>query len=351
MAVNKVTLGSQTIIDLTGDTISAGDALVGVSLHLATGEAVTGTLSDFTGATSSAAGAHGLVPAPAAGDQGKVLKGDGTWGAVPTASSSTVGGIRLAAPFDVQSNGTLTIDPANTTRNGAMTNVDWIKLHNLPTASELAADYQTKLVSGTSIKTINSTSLLGSGDISITVPTKVSDLTNDSGFITDPGVTSVNGATGAVTIPATGDAMPVSTGSQTTVAAAIAARATLEQVYPVGAIYISTASTDPATLFGFGTWSRILGQFLLAADGRTYVTGTTGGEATHTLTESEMPTHTHDIEGGATNVIAWVGANNGNYGLASGKTVRGRSILDAGGGQPHNNMPPYYAVYMWERTA
>lgn len=34
---------------------------------------------DMTGASSSAAGAHGLVPAPAAGDQGKVLHGDGTW--------------------------------------------------------------------------------------------------------------------------------------------------------------------------------------------------------------------------------------------------------------------------------
>lgn len=38
------------------------------------------TYSDFTGATSSVAGAHGLVPAPAAGDEDKALKGDGTWG-------------------------------------------------------------------------------------------------------------------------------------------------------------------------------------------------------------------------------------------------------------------------------
>ena len=94
MAVNKVTLGNQTIIDLTGDTISAGDALVGVSLHLATGEAVTGTLSDFTGADGQNPGTHGLVPAPAAGDQDKVLKGDGTWGAIPDmtgANSSDAG--------------------------------------------------------------------------------------------------------------------------------------------------------------------------------------------------------------------------------------------------------------------
>lgn len=39
--------------------------------------------SDMTGATSSAAGTHGLVPAPAAGNQGKYLRGDGTW-ATPT---------------------------------------------------------------------------------------------------------------------------------------------------------------------------------------------------------------------------------------------------------------------------
>ena len=39
------------------------------------------TYSDFTGATSSVAGAHGLVPAPATTDADKFLKGDGTWAA------------------------------------------------------------------------------------------------------------------------------------------------------------------------------------------------------------------------------------------------------------------------------
>lgn len=38
------------------------------------------TYSDFTGATASTAGAHGLVPAPSAGDEGKVLFGNGSWG-------------------------------------------------------------------------------------------------------------------------------------------------------------------------------------------------------------------------------------------------------------------------------
>lgn len=42
--------------------------------------------NDFTGATSQAAGSHGLVPAPTTGDISKFLKGDGTWATVPMPS-------------------------------------------------------------------------------------------------------------------------------------------------------------------------------------------------------------------------------------------------------------------------
>lgn len=54
------------------------------------------TYSAMTGASASAAGKSGLVPAPAAGNQAKYLRGDGTW-ATPTnttyseANSSTAG--------------------------------------------------------------------------------------------------------------------------------------------------------------------------------------------------------------------------------------------------------------------
>jgi hypothetical protein len=41
------------------------------------------TYSNMTGATSSAAGKAGLVPAPAAGEEDEFLRGDGTW-ATPT---------------------------------------------------------------------------------------------------------------------------------------------------------------------------------------------------------------------------------------------------------------------------
>ena len=69
----------------------------------------------------------------------------------------------------------------------------------------------------------------------------------------------------------------------------------------MGATYISIDSTNPATLFGFGTWTRIEGQFLLGAtdnatgSGASYVAGATGGAATVTLTsaQSGLPAHNH----------------------------------------------------------
>ena len=61
--------------------------------------------------------------------------------------------------------------------------------------------------------------------------------------------------------------------------------------FPIGSIYLSVNSTSPASLFG-GTWEKIKDKFLLAS-GDTYSAGATGGEATHTLTIEEMPSHSH----------------------------------------------------------
>lgn len=61
----------------TGTTYTAG---TNVSIDAQNVISATDTTySDFTGATASVAGAHGLVPAPAAGDEAKALHGDGTW--------------------------------------------------------------------------------------------------------------------------------------------------------------------------------------------------------------------------------------------------------------------------------
>ena len=73
---------------------------------------------------------------------------------------------------------------------------------------------------------------------------------------------------------------------------------TLKKVYPVGSIYMSTVSTNPATLFGFGTWEAMpAGRVLLAQGqsdwGTNYAAGSTGGEHQHQLTVGEIPSHNH----------------------------------------------------------
>lgn len=118
----------------------------------------------------------------------------------------------------------------------------------------------------------------------------------------------------------------------------------LNLVYPIGSIYMSVNSTSPAILFG-GTWEQIKDRFLLAC-GETYKNGETGGEAKHTLTIAEIPSHSHKT---------WVGTTgNAQETLSTGDRVEhnwgSTDALEAtGGGQPHNNMPPYLAVYMWKR--
>ena len=269
----------------------------------------------------------------------------------------------------------------------------WSKLKPLFNAK------QDTLVSGTNIKTINNTSVLGNGNINI-----------------------------------------------------------IDTIYPVGSIYMSVTNTSPSTLFG-GTWVQIKDTFLLAA-GTNHTAGTTGGEETHTLTTAEMPTHNHTFTGTAHShglnnhthtydkSATTTGASSGNTGAASGNTgsttltlnqipshshgirleygtissltidpktdgryqqvtnktdypyqtygseskgggqghthslnnhthslnshthsitltstnsgkasgntadaTQGGTIGNAGSGNAHNNMPPYLAVYVWKRTA
>lgn len=122
---------------------------------------------------------------------------------------------------------------------------------------------------------------------------------------------------------------------------------TAQGAYPVGAIYLSVTDVNPASLFG-GTWERIGGRFLLGADG-TYAAGSTGGEAAHQLTTSEMPSHNHTLDnynttGGTTSSMTVQANDKKGY---SGNV----NTLYTGGNKAHNNMPPYLAVYMWKRVS
>lgn len=120
------------------------------------------------------------------------------------------------------------------------------------------------------------------------------------------------------------------------------------KAYPVGAIYLSADSTSPASLFG-GTWEQLRDRFLLGA-GDIYPAGSTGGEAAHELTVNEMPSHNHTMndpvvsgeKGGTVSGMVW---HPTSYDFGK------RATASNGGSQAHNNMPPYLAVYMWQRVA
>ena len=71
------------------------------------------------------------------------------------------------------------------------------------------------------------------------------------------------------------------------------------QAYPVGSIYLSVVETNPAELFG-GTWEAITpGRVLIGAGvsdfNINYVAGNKGGSRARTLTESNIPKHTHSV--------------------------------------------------------
>lgn len=129
----------------------------------------------------------------------------------------------------------------------------------------------------------------------------------------------------------------------------------LLQPFQIGDIYISLTETNPASKFG-GVWEKIEDTFLLASSDR-YSVGSTGGEAEHTLTITEMPSHTHEFKGmnvapsnggtltpvigSASDAIVFDQQNRWNY----------KRNLNTGDSQAHNNMPPYLAVYMYKKVA
>ena len=121
---------------------------------------------------------------------------------------------------------------------------------------------------------------------------------------------------------------------------------TLLDIFPVGFIWPCATPTSPASIIG-GTWERIEDKFILAA-GPTYAAGSTGGEATHKLTITEMPAHTHGL-----GIKSGSVASGTNYSRldSSMDTVSDGMMESTGGSMAHNNMPPYEAHYVWKRVS
>jgi hypothetical protein len=169
-------------------------------------------------------------------------------------------------------------------------------------------------------------------------------------------------------------------------------QAALQALYPIGSIYSSTVSTNPGTLFGFGTWvAYAAGRVLLGTDGSTYTPGATGGSAdatlvshthtfsatsgamsanashTHTATDAG---HTHGIYGASgqrdpANSNNYVRTNNASiaqsevgYASITNSTTNtdhthsvSGTTASSGSSATGANLQPYVVVYMWNRTA
>ena len=120
-------------------------------------------------------------------------------------------------------------------------------------------------------------------------------------------------------------------------------------IYPVGAIFVSTSAVSPAAVFG-GTWKLLNDVFLLAGSKKSFPYGSKGGTKEVTLTASQMPMHAHQFS--RTPIVSVELTAGGNY-YAEQSTAVGKLVAQntetAGGGKAHTNMPPYLAVYAWER--
>jgi len=144
------------------------------------------------------------------------------------------------------------------------------------------------------------------------------------------------------------------------------------QVYPVGAIYISVASTSPATLFG-GTWAAFgAGKVLVGIDAtdadfdtveETGGAKTVAGDAhTHTLSDAGQAAIYMAATSGVNRYMrrvasSWTSTHKASDGVAEGDTGS-KSYGAALSGATDSTTPdatsvvqPYITVYMWKRTA
>lgn len=142
----------------------------------------------------------------------------------------------------------------------------------------------------------------------------------------------------------------------TPIAGDIQADSLLRKIYPVGCIFLTTDQRSPNAILGVSwSWLQIEGKFLYAG-GTGETPGSTGGSTTHTLTVSEMPTHSHEcfknsVEGYSTDAYWPLGGSEQAYALygVSQSTALKVTTKDSGGGQPFSIMPPYFTVRAWIR--
>lgn len=274
---------------------------------------------------------------------------------LPTASSSTLGGVKIGNHINIDMFGSIYLSEADFDTFGV------VKLGS--NISRSTRDGTISVATGSAsqlgVLKVGSNITVSSGTISLTKANVTSALgytppTTDTKYTLPTGNASTLG--GVKLSDSTSSTSSTSGGIAATPAAVKAAIAEAKlAAWPIGSIYMSVNSTSPASLFG-GTWEKLSNTFLLAASS-SYPAGSTGGEFTHKLTQSELPNYSLSVTNGS-NVIrsktgntadAHVQTQSSGWGIPNweSKTV---TVASGGSGEAHNNMPPYLAVYMWKRT-
>jgi len=139
---------------------------------------------------------------------------------------------------------------------------------------------------------------------------------------------------------------------------------TVNAIYPVGSVFISTNSTNPSNLFSGTEWEAYgQGRTLIGAGtgtdsnntSMTFENGKTGGEYKHQLTINEMPAHNHSLAIYGQNIYYFSDA--GGSSLTTPYYPNGQSAAFSlqteynGSDNSHNNIQPYITVYMWKRVS
>lgn len=222
---------------------------------------------------------------------------------------------------------------------------DYTKSTNFATKDNLSSGNPLKIVKGTEIDT-------EFNNIATAIATKA-DLASPT-------------FTGTPTLPSgTIATTQSSTDSSTKIATTAFVQSVAQVLFPVGAIYTATVSTNPATLLGFGTWTAFGAGRTIIGNGGGFTAGSTGGSAdaivvshTHTATSTVTdPTHSHSYTqpSPGTYVQNINGTGQGAVAGTTGSSSTGisvaTSISTTGSSGTNANLPPYIVVYMWQRTA
>ena len=123
----------------------------------------------------------------------------------------------------------------------------------------------------------------------------------------------------------------------------------LAEAFPINKIEVFFDAEDHSHFLGF-QWEMVSqGKMpigLNTSDTDFNSIGKTGGEKEVTLTVDQIPPHSHELycsgTGGNSSSLQRV-TNNGVWDANKTKST--------GGGQPHNNMPPYIVMAFWRRVA